>query len=118
MTRDFGLLVRDRDILDLVGGSNSVTLYPLAARFVAIHDAIMENDIGAISKIEKESRAAGFRQVVAAIKRGLAEGKAWSARYTARGVIAEAFHHTPAYFEDLDAFMAGLREERVGRLEG
>src|SRR5262249_43518988 len=67
MTRDWSLLVKDQDILDLVGTCNAHTLYPLAARFVAIEDAIKKNDIGAISKIEKESRAAGFRKVVAAI---------------------------------------------------
>jgi hypothetical protein len=109
MTRDWSLLVKDQNILDLVGTCNALTLYPLAARFVAIDDAIKKNDIGAISKIEKQSRAAGFRKVVAAIKRGLAEGDAWSARHTARAVIAEAFHYTPAYFQALDGFMASCR---------
>jgi hypothetical protein len=104
MTREWGLLVKDQEILDLVGTCNAHTLYRLAARFVAIDDALKKNDIRAISKIEKESRAAGFRKVVAAIKRGLAEGDAWSARHTARAVVAEAFHYTPAYFQALDAF--------------
>src|SRR5262249_5319439 len=54
MTREWSLLVRDQDILDLVGTCNAHTLYPLAARFVAIQDAIKNNDIGAISKIERE----------------------------------------------------------------
>lgn len=109
MTRDWSLLVSDQDILDLVGASNTHTLYPLAARFIAIHDAIKRNDPGAIDKIAKESRAAGFRKVVSAIRQGLAEGNAWSARYTARTVIGEAFRHTPAYFQALDAFMEGCR---------
>jgi len=106
MTRDWSLLVRDRDILDLVGACNAHTLYPLAARFVRVLDAIKGNDIGGINKIEKESRAAAFRKVIAAIKVGLANGEAWSARRTARAVIAEAFHHTPSYFQALDAFTA------------
>lgn len=109
MTRDWGLLVKDQDILDLVGTCNAHTIYPLAAKFVRILGAIKKNDIGAISKIERESRAAAFRKVVAAIKRGLAEGDAWSARHTARVVIAEAFHYTPAYFRALDAFMESSR---------
>jgi hypothetical protein len=105
MTREWGLLVKDQDILDLVGTCNANTLYPLAARFVAIEEAMKKNDIEAISKIERGSRGAGFRKVVAAIKRGLAEGDAWAARHTARAVIAEAFHYTPAYFQALRAFM-------------
>jgi hypothetical protein len=113
--RDWGLLVKDQDILDLVGTCNAHTLYPLAARFVRVLDAIKKNDIGAISKIERESRAATFRKVVAAIKRGLAEGDAWSARHTARAVIAEAFHYTPAYFQALAAFIEGCRL-KVSRL--
>ena len=103
------MLVRDQDILDLVGTCNARTIYPLAARFVRVLDAIKKNDIGTISRIERESRAAGFRKVVAAIKRGLAEGDAWSARHTARAVIAEAFHYTPAYFQALDAFRESCR---------
>lgn len=114
MTRDWSLLVRDQDILDLLGTCNAHTLYPLAARFVAIHDAIKKNDIAAINKIEKESRAAGFRKVVAAIKRGMARGDGWSAGYTARAVIAEAFRYTPAYFQALDAFKAVVRGRGSG----
>jgi hypothetical protein len=40
MTREWGLLVSDQDILDLVGTCNAHTLYPLAARFVRVIDAI------------------------------------------------------------------------------
>jgi hypothetical protein len=115
MTRDWSLLVRDQDILDLVGTCNAHTLYALASRFVAILDALKNNDFDAIDRIAKESRAANFRKVVAGIKRGLAEGELWSARYTTRAVIAEAFRYTPAYFQALDAFTATLRGERIGR---
>ena len=110
MTRDWSLLVSDQDILDLVGASSTHSLYPLAARFVAIHDAIKKNDPRAIDKIAKESSAARFRTVVSAIRQGVVQGDAWSARYTARAVIAEVFRHTPAYFRALDAFIAGLRQ--------
>jgi hypothetical protein len=115
ITRDWSLLVPDQDILDLVATCNAHTLHLLAARFVAIHDAIKNDDLGAIDRIAKESRASCFRKVIAGIKRGLAQGDAWSTRYTARAVIAEAFRHTPAYFQALDAFIATLRQDRVGK---
>jgi hypothetical protein len=110
ITRDWSLLVSDQDILDLVGTCSADTLYLLAARFVAIHDAIKSNDLAAIERIAKKSRAAAFRKVISGIKRGVASGESWSARHTARAVIAEAFHHTPAYFLALDAFIASLRQ--------
>jgi hypothetical protein len=115
ITRDWSLLVSDQDILDLVSTCNAHTLYALASRFVAILDAIKNNDLRALDRIARESRAPKFRTVVAAIKNGLAEREPWSARYTARAVIAESFRHTPAYFRALDAFTATLRGKRLGR---
>lgn len=116
MRRDWGLLVSDQDILDLIGACNAHSVYPLAARFVAILDAITNKNLGAIDRIAKERRAGPFRKVVSRIKQGLAEGEEWSARYTARAVIAEAFRYTPPYFHALDAFTAALREKRASRL--
>ena len=115
MTRDWGLLVSDQAILDLVGRCNAHTLYTLAERFVLVLNAIKNNDIGAIRIIEKESRAASFRKVVTGINRGLSQGHVWSARHTARAVIAEAFHHTPAYFQALDTFTTALMVKRLRR---
>jgi hypothetical protein len=109
MTRDWSLLVSDQDILDLVSASNTVTIYPLAGRFVAIHDAIEKNDIGAIDKIEKESRAAGFRKVVAGIKRGLAKGDAWSARYTARAVSSRGLPSHPRLLRGTGCIRGAVR---------
>lgn len=56
VTREYGLLVRDQDILDLIWRSTRSEIYPLAERVLVIQDAIEENDILAIETVAKEAR--------------------------------------------------------------
>jgi len=118
MTRDYGLLVKDQDILDLVWSCTRPDIIILARRLIAIQDAIEAYDLRAIDRIAKESSDPLFRRVVKAIKRGLKEhdaDKAWCAAFTTKILIGEAFSKTPAYYRALRAFCANLREMREQR---
>jgi hypothetical protein len=68
--------------------------------------------IADIRKIGRESRAEGFRKIVAAIIRGLKSGDRWSARYTARAVVKSAFANTTDYFRALEEFCFAVRALR------
>jgi len=156
MTRDWGLLVKDQDILDLVNSTRIDRTEELAGRFDAIAsiigtergdirslDSALDEDspdaaakegkpraiapavrsgttssarvrakIREIERIGRESRARRFREIVSAIIQGLAAGDVWSARHTARAVVAETFANTPAYFQALDQFCCVVRALR------
>ncbi|HYL98782.1 MAG TPA: hypothetical protein VEZ90_07485 [Blastocatellia bacterium] len=112
VTRQFGLLVRDQDILDLIWRSTLSEVDILAERFVAVQDAIDRRDIGGIDHVSRESPDFLFRRIVGALKRGTIDGDWWCAGYTARVIVGEAFSKSPDYFQALRFYCDDLRMER------
>ncbi|HYL98614.1 MAG TPA: hypothetical protein VEZ90_06640 [Blastocatellia bacterium] len=113
ITREYGLLVKDQDILDLIWKSTRSEIYVLAERVLAIQDAIDAYDIRAITavaeSVAKESGERGFRKLVKAIKQGVMDGETWCAGFTTRVLLSEAFSKTPEYFRAQREFFDELR---------
>ncbi|MGH9823665.1 MAG: hypothetical protein ACREDR_10485, partial [Blastocatellia bacterium] len=68
ITREYGLLVKDQDILDLIWKSTPSEIYLLAEEILVIQDAIDSQNLAAINavteQVAKESQDALFRKVV------------------------------------------------------
>ena len=118
ITREYGLLVKDQDILDLVWPSTLSELYLLAERVLVIQDAIEAGDVLTINRVAKESPDFLFRRLVSVIKRGVIDGAWYYAGFTTRVLLAGVFSKTPDYFEALHAFYADLRTARTSPNSG
>lgn len=114
ITREYGLLVKDQDILDLIWSSTLSEIDLLAERFIIIQDAIETLDIPTIDSVAKQSPDSLYRRVVGAIRRGVIDGDAYWAGYTTRVLLAEAFSKTPDYFQALRYYYNDLRTMRKG----
>ena len=112
ITREYGMLVKDQDILDLAWNSTPSGIYLLAERVLAIQDAIETLDLPTIDSVATESTDPLFRRIVRAIRQGVIDGETWCAGYTTRALLAEAFSKTPDYFEALRYFCDHLRLTR------
>jgi hypothetical protein len=112
LTRDWGLLVKDQDILDLIATQTRKTIWHLACEFLAIQDAIDANDLKSIQEI-REGRSSPYQKVVSAIKAGLAAGEIWSARHTAEAVVQESFRYTVPYVRAVEEFRVSLKRMRA-----
>lgn len=110
VTRQFGLLVRDQDVLDLIWKSTPSEMDLIADRFLAIQDAIEALDVATIDRVARQNPDFLFRRIVGAIKRGVIDGDWWCAGYTTRIIIGEAFSKTPDYFEALRSYCESFRE--------
>ncbi|HKV37736.1 MAG TPA: hypothetical protein VJX67_00880 [Blastocatellia bacterium] len=112
VTRQYGLLLRDQDILDLIWRCTLSEVDVLAGQFVAVQDAIDQQDLAVIEQVAKESPEFLFRRIMGAIKRGVIDKDWWCAGYTTRVIIGEAFSKTPDYFRALRYYCDDLRLER------